>query len=126
MIWNVLPTFDHLSWGGQYACAVCGSGDRPSVEKIFRPPVVDDFDGSFDVCEHCIREAARELGISETAGFEHANETLTKQVVKLQEELEQARDAQASLARENVRLQDIIEEHNTDELYGLVPEEDDE
>ena len=126
-IWLRADDFDELSWEGTYACAVCGSIKRPDEERIFRPPTHDDFSGSFDICEGCIREGAKELGLAETAGAQHVINKLTKEVSRISDELSSARDSQASLARENVRLQEVIDDLNApDELYGLDPEEEDD
>lgn len=128
MIWQTIPDYDHLSYKAQYKCSVCGSGMRKADTVIFRPPTFDDIDGFPDVCESCIREAAQFLGIAETAGAEHANATLTKEVARISEELSASRDALATVTRENVRLQEVIEDLNApiEEAYGLMDEDDDE
>lgn len=129
MIWLTLTDYDHLSYQGRYVCAVCGSGKRDADTVIFRPPHFDDFDGAFDVCESCIREAAQHLGIAETAGFEHVNRKLEKEVARVSGDLAASRDALATVTRENVRLQDALEEFTAEtpeEYYGLHHDEGDE
>ena len=128
MIWQTADSYDHLSHQGQYKCAVCGSGARAADSVIFRPPAPDDFDGFFDICESCIREAAQHLGIAETAGAEHANRSLTKEVAKVSADLSASRDALATVTRENVRLQDVLEELSApiEEPYGLLDTDEDD
>lgn len=111
-IWMRPPDFDHLSYGGTAKCAVCGSTKRSTETAIFRPPNHDEFDGFFDICEGCIREAAQELGLAETAGAQRVIRKLEKEVSDLSVDLSGARDAQQTLSRENVRLQDVIEDLN--------------
>lgn len=111
-IWMRPNDFDHLSYGGVAKCSVCGSTKRDHEDSVFRPPHPDDFSGFFDICEGCIREAAKTLGLAETAGAERVIEKLQREVSDLSADLSGARDAQAALARENVRLQDVMDDLN--------------
>lgn len=122
-IWIKLPDYDHLSYQGQYSCSVCGSSETP--KPIFRPPTFDEFDGFTDVCPNCIRDAAAELGMVEPKALRSAQEVaglFSAELSDLQEQLQQARDAQASLARENVRLQDLLDEFE-DGMVIPMPDE---
>ena len=112
-IWQSPPNvtdFNFQSWNGQAQCAVCGGPARN--ERIFRPPHADDYEGFFDICSNCIREAADELGLAETHIIEHQTEELQSTLGNLLEELRGSRDALATVTRENVRLQDVIDTMN--------------
>ena len=111
MIFQTIPEYDHLSFAGQYKCAVCGSGRRKD-EVIFRPPMPDDFDGFFDICSNCVREAADFLGIRETATIEAALDQSEEARVAAVLQAQEAREAMATVVRENVRLQDELEDLN--------------
>lgn len=110
-VWILIPDYDHLSYEGRYSCAVCGASETP--KPVFRPPVMIDMDGFFDICPDCIGQAAHQLGFVTEA----ANGVLMDQIDQVTDQygealvdLASSREAQASLARENVRLQDQIEE----------------
>lgn len=127
MPWLHLDDFDYGSWDGKAACAVCGSIKRQSETRIFRPPVTDDVSGSFDICEGCIREGASQLGLAETAGADRVIRKLEKEVQRLSDDLSGMRDALATMTRENVRLQDTLDElYEAEQLYGLEPEDESE
>ena len=109
MIFQTIPDFNFQSHQGRAVCAVCGTISKPG-QIVFRPPHADDFDGFFDICENCIREAADHLGLQEVAPLQEAQAADTAAIVKLHEELSSAREALATVTRENVRLQDTLEE----------------
>ena len=111
-IWFILPDFDHLTKGGA-RCTVCGGVKQPHHIGVFRPPTIDEIDGFSDICEDCMHQAANVLGYSEPnrrAELEMRIEELESLVQVTEGKYEGARSAQMSLARENVVLQDIIED----------------
>ena len=128
MIWIETDDFDALSWDGRHVCAVCGSPKSHEHDRVFRPPVTDDVSGSFDICEDCIRQAARALGLAETEGAEHVIRKLEKEVARISDELTAARGAEESLTAANVRLAEqrdaLVAE--LDELNAPEDEDDDE
>lgn len=112
MIWNQIEDFNHLSWEGRAVCANCGSTKQPDDEFVFRPAFLDEVNGFPDICANCIREAADALGIGETGDLEVELDHTRQNIADLLEELGAARDALATVTRDNVRLQDVIEDLN--------------
>lgn len=111
-IWNRIPDFDHLSWDGAAKCFNCGSTKRPTEEGVFRPQNFDDISGFPDICEGCMTEAAAELGL--VASQDGALKEIQHELSELLEELRGSRDALATLTRENVRLQELIDDLSQD------------
>lgn len=128
-IWQVIPDYDHLTAYGQYVCSVSGS-PSPKGDPVFRPPHPDDVDGFHDVGADAIRQAADYLGWISPDRYAVLEETANRlhdEAVALAKELAEAREVQATLVRENVRLQDIIEELNNpifEDIDDLIAEED--
>lgn len=114
-IWQVIPDFDHLTAYGKAVCSICGSTSKPG-DPVFRPPVPDDVDGYHDICADCIRQAAHFLGFADPAAFDNLENAFnaTREAYALQtEELASSREALATVVRDNVRLQDVIDDLNS-------------
>lgn len=113
-LWQVIPDFDHLTAYGQYVCTVSGA-PNPKGDVVFRPPHPDDVDGYHDVGADAIRQAADYLGWIAPEAYEALKEHAEREHeanIALGAELVEARDALATVTRENVRLQEVIEELN--------------
>jgi len=125
MIWQTISDFDYLSYEGRAVCSICGSTCRKG-QMVFRPPQPDDVSGFWDICENCIREAADHLGLGEVGPLEKTAEDLRDVVATAHQELIGAHDALATITRENVRLQDVIEDLNLplEESFPMVTQED--
>jgi len=104
--------FDSHSWDGVEKCSVCNVPKLPRHIGVFRHPIEDDFRGSPDICEDCIREAAGVVGLvspEDHTALQKAFAVQEQEITTLRTLLREARESQASLARENVRLQDELE-----------------
>lgn len=112
-VWQHLPDFDHLTWESRSVCSNCGSAKRRTESGIFRPNTLDDFSGFPDLCEGCVVEAADMLGLV-SADNTGALQAAQQEVCDLLEELRAARDALATVTRENVRLQEVIDDLSKD------------
>ena len=112
MIWTTLTDFDHLSWEGRAVCANCGSTKPKGDEFIYRPTTLDEVNGFPDICGNCIREAAADLGLIESNRVDYTEFVTRTDFVLVQEEAEHSREAMAHVVRDNVRLQDIIDDMN--------------
>lgn len=111
-IWMVIDDFDHLTKDGA-RCTVCGSIKQEHHIGVFRPPTIDDIDGFSDVCQACMEQAANVLGFTEPGllpALQSRIAELESMLDHSEKQYEGARSAQMSLARENVVLQDIIED----------------
>lgn len=112
-VWLRIPDFNELSWNGRAVCFTCGSTKRDTEEAVFRPQAMDDFSGFPDLCEGCIVEAASQIGMVESdvaVQAQEGNLRMRDALASVGEELTAARSALATVTRENVRLQDDIEE----------------
>ena len=124
-VWLRPPDFDHLSWEGRAVCSNCGSTKRRTEEAIFRPQTLDYFSGHPDLCEGCIGEAAEMIGL--VADKSGALREVQQEVSSLLEELRMSRDALATVTRENVRLQEVIDDLNEpfmEDLDAVIADED--
>jgi len=64
------------------SCYICKTGRRYPGERLLDPSLNIDFEGWLVICEECIAEAARMLGMISTA-----------QAAKLQDQLDDAKTA---------------------------------
>lgn len=115
-IWNPIPDFNHLSYDGQANCAVCGSDKAKTDEFVFRPPTMDHVSGFFDICASCIGQGADDLGWLEpdrATAIAAAADKAHAEAIALADQLAAARDALATVTRENVRLQEAIDDLNS-------------
>jgi hypothetical protein len=77
--------FDHnTAYGAR--CTCCGNIKQQRHKSVFRPDIMDDFDGFHDVCEDCISQAADELDFT-TPQFSKSQGTRIK---NLQTDLSEA------------------------------------
>ena len=91
----------------------CGNIKQKHHIGIFRMQTMDEVDGFWDLCQDCVEGAAFHLGFTDpevVPGLEHQLEEFKAMYFELEGKYEGARSAQMSLARENVLLQDEIEE----------------
>lgn len=113
-VWIVIPDYDHLTAYGQYRCTVSGETCPPG-DVVFRPPMPDDIDGYHDVSANAIRQAAEYLGWVAPELYENLreiNQHIQLDLARAVEQLQESRDALATVTRENVRLQDEIDALN--------------
>jgi cell division septum initiation protein DivIVA len=112
-MWTLLHDFDHLTaFGAQ--CVNCGSPKHADHDYVFRLQRMDEVDGFWDLCQNCIEEAAFLLGFTTPKASKaqvREIKALEKEIERLKEAAAGARSALAEVTRENVRLQDEIEDH---------------
>lgn len=125
-IWNRIDDFNHLSWGGGARCFNCGSTKRTTETSVFRPQQMDEIEGYPDLCEGCMTEGAAALGLTDTLALEEALLKAELGRVAMVLEVQSAHDALATLTRENVRLQDLIEDLNSPMEIPTEFEDDDD
>ncbi len=107
-IWQRPNDFDHLSWDGTAKCFNCGSTKRKTEEAIFRPATFDDMSGFPDLCEGCVVEAAAVLGL--VVDNSVALKDAQHEFAEVLEVLRTTREALAAVTRENVRLQEVLDD----------------
>lgn len=128
-IWQVIPDFDHLTAYGKAVCPVCGSTSKTG-DPVFRPQAPDDIDGYHDICADCIRQAADFLGWKSPDSYVSMREIASKEHeanIEFGAELVAAREALATVVRDNVRLQDVIDDLNSpvfETLDDVLEDED--
>ncbi len=113
-VWQRIEDFNHLSLNGIPKCFNCGGIKRKSEEFVYRPQAMDDFSGFPDLCEGCIVEAAALIGMieSDVAVQAHNEQKALDLVVsELLDESAEQRAALSAVTRENVRLQDVIDDY---------------
>src|SRR5688572_32552562 len=84
-IWHVLSNYDMQS--RYQMCSISGTGKRPSDIGVFRPSTelsYIDQEGSYDISQLAIEEAARLLGWVPQADVDAAHAELVEKVGKLQ------------------------------------------
>jgi hypothetical protein len=111
-VWQIIDDFDHLTAYGA-RCTNCGNIKQDHHVGVFRPQNMDEVDGFHDLCEDCVANAAFALGFTPEEDYLRTVEelaTLKEEHELLRTKYEGARSAQMTLARENVALQDLLEE----------------
>jgi len=102
--------FDHnTAYGAR--CTVCGNIRQARHKGVFRPQVMDDFDGFHDICEDCVTQAASELGHVQPK----VAKSMTTKATNLRNELAEAQSLYIesqntirTLCKENANLQELV------------------